>query len=86
MKLCVINLETFCDSNLYHCLIIIRTDEEAQLLQQVRERLADKFSRSAQYPEVVGDRKLIRFIRGHFHNLDKVISPIKGYVMVVIRL
>ena len=39
------------------------TQQEVVLLQQVRERLAEKFQRSAQYPEVVGDRKLIRYIK-----------------------
>jgi hypothetical protein len=50
------------------------------LLDQVRERLREKFQRSAPYPEVVGDRKLIRFIRGHGHNLEKVCEMVEKFL------
>jgi hypothetical protein len=53
---------------------------EMDLLDQVRERLREKFQRSAPYPEVVGDRKLIRFIRGHGHNLDKVCEMVEKFL------
>ena len=56
------------------------TAEEMDLLDQVRERLREKFLRSAPYPEVIGDRKLIRFIRGHGHVLDTACEMIEKFL------
>jgi len=55
-------------------------EQETRLMEQMRERLADKFARSAQYPEVIGDRKLIRFLRGHFHDLDKACEMMEKFL------
>ena len=38
-------------------------------IAQVRENLKDALAASPQYPEVVGDRKVLRFLRGHGHNV-----------------
>lgn len=46
--------------------------EEHKEIEVVRERLADLIAASPPFPEVVGDRKIIRFLRGHDHNIEKV--------------
>jgi hypothetical protein len=56
------------------------TADELDLLESVRETLKEKFLRSAPYPEVVGDRKLIRFIRGHNHALPKIIEMVEKFL------
>lgn len=54
--------------------------EEQSLLQQIRQRLPNEFASSPAYPEVVGDRKLIRFLRGHDYNLDKVVFLVQKFL------
>jgi hypothetical protein len=56
------------------------SDQEVELLAQVRERLKDKLADRPQYPEVVGDRKLIRFLRGHDYNIDKACEMIESFL------
>lgn len=56
------------------------TAVELDLLESVREALKEKFLRSAPYPEVVGDRKLIRFIRGHNNNLPKIVEMVEKFL------
>ena len=56
------------------------TPAELDLLEAVRERLREKFLRCAPYPEVVGDRKLIRFIRGHGHVLEKIVEMVEKFL------
>ena len=34
----------------------------------------DLIAQSSGYPDVVGDRKILRYLRGHDHNLEKVIG------------
>lgn len=46
--------------------------KESECISIVRERLREQIDASPQYPEVVGDRKIIRFLRGHDYALDKV--------------
>lgn len=41
-------------------------------LNEVRTRLKDEIAQSPPYPEVIGDRKIIRFLQGHDYNIDKV--------------
>jgi hypothetical protein len=48
------------------------TPQEHAEIAIVRTRLADLLAASPNFPEVVGDRKIIRFLRGHDHNVDKV--------------
>ena len=56
------------------------TLEEQNLLQEVRARLRHKLDDRPQFPEVVGDRKLIRFIRGHGHQLEKVCEMVENFL------
>lgn len=48
------------------------TPEEHSQIEIVRNRLADLLNDAPNFPEVVGDRKIIRYLRGHDHNVDKV--------------
>jgi hypothetical protein len=45
--------------------------QEIELLAEIRSRLSAEIAEAGQYPEVIGDRAIIRFIRGHNHNLEK---------------
>jgi len=38
------------------------SEEETLYISQVRERVHDKLTNRKQYPEVVGDRKILRYI------------------------
>jgi hypothetical protein len=42
--------------------------------------LSLELEESSQYPEVIGDRKLIRFLRGHDHNIDKVYELVSKFL------
>ena len=46
----------------------------------MRERLSEKLKARPQYPEVVGDRKLIRFLRGHDYDIDKACEMIEKFL------
>ena len=56
------------------------TDEEIELLKQVRERLRDKFEISIKDDPVIGDNKLMRFVRGHNHKLEKICEMVERYL------
>lgn len=56
------------------------TAQEDELLVAVRDRLGEKLTSCPQYPEVVGDRKLIRFIRGHNHDINKVCEMVEKFL------
>ena len=56
------------------------TLQEENLLREVRSRLRHKLESRPQYPEVVGDRKLIRFIRGHGHEIEKVCGMVEKFL------
>lgn len=42
--------------------------------------MAVEISESPPYPEVIGDRKFIRFLRGNGHNIDKVCELIQKFL------
>jgi len=44
---------------------------ETDKLCQMREILASRLERRPQIPDVVGDRRLLRFLRGHGSNVEK---------------
>ena len=52
---------------------------ETELLAQVRSTLATEIAEAGQYAEVVGDRGIMRFIRGH-GELDKIITMYRNYL------
>ena len=50
-----------------------------ELLQEVRSVCAPALALQPPYPEVVGDRRLIRFIRGQHYDLDKISSKVSRH-------
>jgi hypothetical protein len=48
------------------------TKEEHKILLEVRKRCSVYINESPQYPEIIGDRKILRFIRGHNNDIDKI--------------
>lgn len=52
---------------------------ETELLTIVRETLATEIAEAGQFPEVIGDRGIIRFIRGHGEK-EKIISMYRNYL------
>ena len=38
----------------------------------MRDKIGSKINESPQYPDVVGDRKILRFLRGHNYDVEKV--------------
>lgn len=44
---------------------------ERRKIAEVRARLGKALIDAPQYPEVVGDRKILRFLRGHKYSIDK---------------
>lgn len=53
---------------------------ERTQLNLVREKLSNKLKGSPQFPEVVGDRKLLRFLRGHNYDMEKACSMISKFL------
>ena len=50
------------------------SEEEVAALAELRTLVGDRLRSVPQYPEVVGDRKLLRFLRGHDYNVSKAAS------------
>ena len=47
------------------------SDEDARALAELRATIGDRLGSVPQFPEVVGDRKLLRFLRGHDYSVPK---------------
>ncbi len=54
--------------------------EESACLSAVKARLSEQIAAVPAYPEVVGDRKIIRFLRGHGYAVDKVCDLIINFL------
>lgn len=50
------------------------TKEDTDNIAELRERCADLLREQAAFPEVVGDRRILRFIKGHPESLDKAVE------------
>lgn len=48
------------------------TQQEQECVDILKSRLKDELAASPQYPEVVGERKMVRFLRGHNFDVEKV--------------
>lgn len=48
------------------------SEEDTRLLAELRANIGERLQAVPQFQEVVGDRKLLRFLRGHDHNVSKV--------------
>lgn len=55
-------------------------ETETRALEEIRRRLHDELQTIDQNPEAVGDRKLLRFFRGHNCNIDKATEMIRKYI------
>ena len=56
------------------------TEVETNLWKVVRGKLKAKLADRPQYPEAIGDRKLIRFIRGHEDDIERVCRKVENYL------
>ena len=55
------------------------SERETKLLEEVRVILADEIAEAGQFAEVVGDRGIMKFIRGH-GELDKIVTMYRNYL------
>lgn len=57
------------------------TDEEVRRLNELRRRSSDLMQKSPQFPEIVGERRLIRFIRSHWDDkFDLCVERYRGFL------
>jgi len=57
------------------------TPEEESLMTKLKEVLSDQLSNRPQFPEVVGDRRIVRFIRGNNYSLEKATTMMAEFLM-----
>ena len=53
---------------------------ESEEIFRVRELCREELQESPNYPEVVGDRKILRFLRGHGHNVEKAAAMLRKFL------
>ena len=56
------------------------TTNEEILLAEMKVSLKTDIERSPPFPEVVGDRRLIRFLRGCGHDLERTIKTVRNFL------
>lgn len=56
------------------------TVDEIEKLAMMREALKVELTRRRQLPDVVGDRRLLRFLRGHNYNVDKAVMMFRKFL------
>jgi hypothetical protein len=56
------------------------TAQEHEALDILKGRLKEQLAASPQYPEVVGERKMIRYLRGHNHDVEKVCGMMANFL------
>jgi hypothetical protein len=56
------------------------SSQEHEQLPELRRRLAADIAECKPFPEVIGDRGLIRFLRGHGHSIDKATEMFGNYL------
>jgi hypothetical protein len=54
--------------------------DEEQALLEIRSRLHSEISAAPRYKEVIGDRKLIRFFRGHNKDINKTCEMVAKFL------
>lgn len=57
------------------------TKEETAAIAEMKHRLGSLLTDRPQFPEVVGERKMIRFLRGHDHNVDKATEMMQKFLI-----
>eukprot|EP01035_Chromulina_nebulosa_P033588 gene33588-44984_t len=55
-------------------------EKESQALVEIRKSLAVKLAEQPAFPEVVGDRRLLRFLRGKQHNIEEATEMISNFL------
>jgi len=55
-------------------------EKEELLLAEIRRRLKDEIADRPQFPEVVGDRRLLRFLRGQQHRIEETIKMYSNFL------
>jgi hypothetical protein len=55
-------------------------EKECTALAEMKRRVKDEVSKVPQFPEVVGDRRLIRFLRGRQNNVDEATKMYKAFL------
>ena len=53
---------------------------EQDKLKVLKDKIGGKLNESPQFPDVIGDRKLIRFLRGHDYDIEKVSQMVTHYL------
>ena len=53
---------------------------EQEKLNLLKDKVGSKLNESPQFPDVIGDRKLIRFLRGHDYDIEKVSQMVTHYL------
>lgn len=56
------------------------SEHEQNGLDIIRARLGPELATVGQFPDTVGDRKLLRFLRGHGHDIDVACDMISKYI------
>lgn len=56
------------------------TVKDRECLEQIREVLAKELSEQPPFPEVVGDRRLLRFVRGKQYDVKTAIEMIRKHL------
>ena len=56
------------------------SEKEEYILSEIRNRLKEKFDEHTFHEDTLGDRKLIRFIRGHEDDIDRVCRKVSNYL------
>jgi len=56
------------------------TEQEQQALGDLRERCKARLEKRLPLPEVIGDRRLLRFIRGHKFNMEKIVQKFTSFL------
>lgn len=56
------------------------SQKELECMKILRERLSTELTDYPPYPELIGDRKFIRFLRGHDYNVDKITGLFRNHL------
>lgn len=53
--------------------------QEQECIDILKSRLSNELAASPQYPEIVGERKMVRFLRGHNFDIEKVYNMMVNF-------
>jgi hypothetical protein len=55
--------------------------KDTDAIAEMRSQCAEELKNQPPYPEVIGDRRMLRFIKGHPESLDKAIEMFKNFLL-----